>query len=258
MVRYGYLCVVVLAVCGLAAAYPAVPEETEADGVERVYRFLQGCGEKDMLLCIKMRALTFVDRALRRPEDISLVDGVKLVRTDTGDVSRELNGRALSEAELDASLPKDAEDRDAQVETMLVDRVARFLESHTLQLKVPDSSISDIRKSLDEARGKKKKAAKILLPLLLLLKLKAAALIPLALGALALLALKALIVGKLALVLAGLIGLQKLLGQKQSTQSYEVVAHPHYTEEHGHGWGRSANDAHDLAYRAYKEPTKQD
>jgi len=246
-------------VCGLAvvSAFPA-PEESEpvTDGVDRVYRFLQGCGEKDMMLCIKMRALTFVDRALRRPEDIALMDGVKLVRG--GDVSRELNGRALSEAELDASLPKDAEDREATVETMLVDRVARFLESHTLQLKVPDASISDMRKSLDEARGKKKKAAKILLPLLLLLKLKAAALIPLALGALALLALKALIVGKLALVLAGLIGLQKLLGQKGHTQSYEVVAHPHYTEEHGHGWGRSANDAHDLAYRAYKEPGKQE
>lgn len=108
------------------------------------------------------------------------------------------------------------------------------------------------------ARGKKKKAAKILLPLLLLLKLKAAALIPLALGALALLALKALIVGKLALVLAGLIGLQKLLGQKQSTQSYEVVAHPHYTEEHAHGWGRSADDAHELVYNAYEPKAKQE
>lgn len=250
MVRVGYLWLVVV-VCGVAAGYPTTPEDNAEpiDGVDKVYRFLQGCGEKDMLLCIKMRALTFVDRALRRPEDINVVDGVTLVRAQ--DAGRDLNGRALSEAELDASLPKDAEDRDAQVETMLVDRVARFLESHTLQLKVPDSTISDVRRSLDEARGKKKKAAKILLPLLLLLKLKAAALIPLALGALALLALKALIVGKLALVLAGLIGLQKLLGQKGHSQSYEVVAHPHYTEEHGHGWGRSATDAQDLAYSAH-------
>lgn len=146
MVRVGYLWLVVL-VCGLAAAYPTTPEES-TDGVDKVYRFLQGCGEKDMLLCIKMRALTFVDRALRRPEDISVVDGVTLVRSQ--DAGRDLNGRALSEAELDASLPKDAEDRDAQVETMLVDRVARFLESHTLQLKVPDSTISDVRRSLDE------------------------------------------------------------------------------------------------------------
>jgi hypothetical protein len=98
------------------------------------------------------------------------------------------------------------------------------------------------------ARGKKKKL-KMLLPFLLMLKLKAAALIPLALGALALLALKALIVGKLALVLSGLIGLQKLLSSKHSTQSYEVVAHPHYSEEHGH-YGRSL-EPQDIAYRAY-------
>lgn len=151
--------VVIAVLCGLAvaAAYPAAPEapvagdaDTWTEGVDRVYRFLQGCGEKDMSLCIKMRALTFVDRALRRPDDISLVDGVKLVRTPGDGASRDLNGRALSEAELDASLPADAEQRDAQVETLLVDRVARFLESHTLQLKVPDSTISDVRKSLDE------------------------------------------------------------------------------------------------------------
>lgn len=95
------------------------------------------------------------------------------------------------------------------------------------------------------------------MPILLLLKLKAAALIPLALGALALLALKALIIGKLALVLSGLIGLQKLLSSKQTTSSYEVVAHPHYTEDHGH-YGRAMADPHQLAYRAYKEQTKQE
>ena len=118
------------------------------------------------------------------------------------------------------------------------------------------------------ARGKKKKL-KMLLPLLLLLKLKFAALIPVALGGLALLALKALLIGKLALLLAGLIGLQKLLGNKHNTQTYEVVAHPHYThssygDEHGHGhYGRSlpladSNDAHDLAYQAYTPEKKQE
>lgn len=103
------------------------------------------------------------------------------------------------------------------------------------------------------ARGKKKKL-KMLLPFLLMLKLKAAALIPLALGGLALLALKALIVGKLALVLSALIGLQKLLGSKHHSQSYEVVAHPHYSEEHAH-YGRSLNN--DLPYAAHA-PVKQE
>lgn len=88
--------------------------------------------------------------------------------------------------------------------------------------------------------------------------MKAAALIPLALGALALLALKALIVGKLALVLSALIGLQKLLASKQHSSSYEVVAHPHY-EEHGHGhYARAMQDPHQLAYRAYEPDSKEE
>jgi len=123
------------------------------DGVETAYRFIQSCGDKEMTFCLKMRALTFVDRALRRPGDLELVDGVSLVRNQEGlDVSREMNGRALSEAELDANLPKNAEEREAQVETLLVDRVAKFLQSHTLQLKVPDSAISEVRKTLDEGK----------------------------------------------------------------------------------------------------------
>lgn len=134
-----------------------VPTEESAslieEGVETAYRFFQSCGDKEIALCLKMRALTFVDRALRKPGDVDLVDGVSLKRTqDDLDVSRELNGRALSEAELDASLPKNADERDAQVETLLVDRIARFLQSHTLQFKVPDSAISEVKKTLDEGK----------------------------------------------------------------------------------------------------------
>lgn len=66
--------------------------------------------------------------------------------------SRSLGARALSESELDNTLPQDEEEKDSQVESLLVDRVARFLQSHTLQLKVPDSSISEMRKSLDEGK----------------------------------------------------------------------------------------------------------
>ena len=105
------------------------------------------------------------------------------------------------------------------------------------------------------ARGKKKKIVKSLLPILLLLKLKAAALIPIALGALALIAFKALIIGKIALIISLIIGLQKLLAYK--SQSYEVVAHPVHDyghevhHDHGHGWARSSAGS-DLAYKAYK------
>ncbi|GBP17585.1 hypothetical protein EVAR_12297_1 [Eumeta japonica] len=102
------------------------------------------------------------------------------------------------------------------------------------------------------ARGKKKKL-KQLLPLLALAKLKITALIPLFLGIIAFAALKALMLAKVSLLVAGIIALKKLLAHKHH-ESYEVVAHPHH-EEHipasGHGWGRSADDAQDLAYSGH-------
>lgn len=93
-----------------------------------------------------------------------------------------------------------------------------------------------------------------MLPLLLLFKLKAAALLPLAIGFLALISFKALIIGKLALILSGIIALKKLLEHKHSS-SYEVVAHPShhsYAYEDGHQTFRRSIDAQKLAYAAQK------
>jgi hypothetical protein len=81
----------------------------------------------------------------------------------------------------------------------------------------------------------------LLYPLLIL-----GTLIPLALGGLALLAGKAFIISKLALVLAGIIGLKKLLGGSDDGHhetSYQVVS--------GHGSRRSFEDPHLLAYSSY-------
>lgn len=110
--------------------------------------------------------------------------------------------------------------------------------------------------------------------------LKAAALLPLALGAIAMIAGKALLVGKIALVISAIIGLKKLLGSHQKHVTYEVVSHPHHSTSHvshddhggyggggdfggggggggygssGHGWARSLpQDAHEIAYRAHQ------
>lgn len=83
---------------------------------------------------------------------------------------------------------------------------------------------------------------------MMMMALKAAVLLPLALGAIAVIAGKALLVGKIALVISAIIGLKKLLsGQKHVT--YEVVAHPHHSsssshsvshDDGGHGGGYSA------------------
>lgn len=103
------------------------------------------------------------------------------------------------------------------------------------------------------ARGKVKKGKKYLFPLLMLMKLKAAALLPLAIGVLALISLKALVIGKLALILSGIIGLKKLLEGKHHG-GYEVVAHPsHHSysyEDPHHTTYRRSIEAQKLAYNA--------
>jgi len=116
--------------------------------------------------------------------------------------------------------------------------------------------------------------------------MKAAALLPLALGAIAMIAGKALLVGKIALVISAIIGLKKLLGSQQKHVTYEVVSHPHHSSSHvvshddgghggggfgggdygggyggggssGHGWARSLpQDAHEMAYRAHQPQTQ--
>lgn len=133
---------------------PAVPPQTAEDvvGLERVYKVMQECSEKNMGTCLKMRALQFVDRVLRKSDNIDVLDGITLVKSESVESSRGLNGRSLSESELEDSPAKDDDEKDAQVENLLLDRIARFLESHTLQLKVPESSISGMRSSLNEGK----------------------------------------------------------------------------------------------------------
>lgn len=144
---------VLIACFGLSGVFGFPAEQTDDSAVGKVYKVIQECGDKDMSICLKMRALTYVDKVLRRSEDISIVDGITLVKTDKNtEAYRGLNARALSQDELDASLPKNADEKNTQVENMLFDRMARFLETHTLQLKVPQSSISEMKRSLEEGK----------------------------------------------------------------------------------------------------------
>lgn len=122
----------------------------ETVGLEKVLKLTKECSD---ISCIKMRALQYMDKALRKSDNIEVFDGITLVKSESVESSRGLNGRSLSESELDDLSAKDDDEKDAAVENLLLDRVARFLESHTLQLKVPESSISGMRRSLDEGKS---------------------------------------------------------------------------------------------------------
>ncbi|XP_054257269.1 uncharacterized protein LOC128982224 [Macrosteles quadrilineatus] len=285
------LALVLGCVAGLPSASLESPNsrnsiQTGDDLMDSIY---SDCLNKGSVSCVKYKLFSFVDKVLSSKEQFSLTEGVTVVKTPGAAVVGDGAPRALT--------PDDAQNTD--VESMVTSRVEQFLQTHTVKIDLKGSdvlnAVSSAGRALGDAadslglsdddaeetgRKKIKKSGKILLPLLLMMKLKAAALLPLILGAIALIAGKALLIGKIALLLASIIALKKLLSGQQKTVTYEIVSHPHHSsshEHHGHdsfssgggdiggggyggggghgGWGRSA-DAHDIAYNAYA-PAKQ-
>ncbi|XP_011314542.1 uncharacterized protein [Fopius arisanus] len=256
-----------------ALALPASEKNTgENDLMATIY---SDCLKKESVSCIKYKVFSFVDKMLADKEDITLSEGITVVKTSTAE----------------EGAPRSIDSTD--VDSLIFDRLGRFLRTHSIKVDLKGTdilgavesagrSLEDISDSVVEGRGKKKKAQKLMGPMMMALALKAAALLPLALGAIALIAGKALLVGKIALVISAIIGLKKLLGGQQKHVTYEVVAHPHHssssshTVSHddghggggfgggagdfggygggagssGHGWARSLpQDAQQMAYR---------
>ncbi|KAF5286524.1 hypothetical protein FQR65_LT12528 [Abscondita terminalis] len=231
-----------------------IPNEARSDessnfyssDLRYAYKVYKECAS-DLSPCLKLKLVSAMDRALRSYSEVSLMDGIKFVK----DVNAPSEPEPKSEAELEATLPRGL-DRENALNSLIIEKLSNFFNTHSLQVKFPSSS--DIQRSLsDEGRGKKKKMSGILmLPLLL-----GGTLIPLALGALALLAGKALIVSKIALVLAAILGLKKLLGGHSggNQSGHEVVvAGP----TNGGAWARSYDreQAQKLAYSAFATQTR--
>ena len=279
----GLVCLLIVSITALPAeetrghSRNAVSSDNEL--MDSIY---SDCLRKDSVSCVKYKLFSFVDKMIGARDTFALTEGVTVVKVPGAE--QEGAPRSIN-----------AED---SVESLILSRVQNFLQSHTIKVELKGAdvvnAVSSTGRALEdvsenifgddeqgEARGKKKKAAKVLGPLLALVALKAAALLPLALGAIALIAGKALLIGKIALVLSAVIGLKKLLSQEKHV-TYEVVAHPHHTSSHtsshsdagasfggggsgfsggdaggyggssgGHGWGRSY-DAQDLAYKTQK------
>ncbi|XP_015585619.1 uncharacterized protein LOC107263199 isoform X3 [Cephus cinctus] len=285
---YKFLLPICLWAIATSVALPAAGKTaSENDLMASIY---SDCLKKESIGCIKYKLFAFVDKMLADKEDIALSEGITVVRTS-------------SKTEEGAPRSLDATDPTTDVDALIFDRVGRFLRTHTIKVDLKGTdilgaiestgrSLEDLTDSVVEGRGKKKKAAKILGPILLAVALKAAALLPLALGAIAFIAGKALLIGKIALLISAIIGLKKLLGSQQKHVTYEVVSHPHHSSSHvvshdegighggfaggsggigsdygvgyssgagaaggsagGHGSSGWARSSHELAYSAYK------
>lgn len=94
---------------------------------------------QSLIFVFQERALHYVDNV---NGDVKIGEGISIIQTEPiPDGGRSLN---------DINLSENGEAREGQVDSLLADRVARFLGSHTLQFKVPKDSIEDMQRSLDE------------------------------------------------------------------------------------------------------------
>ncbi|XP_017856507.1 PREDICTED: uncharacterized protein LOC108609265 [Drosophila arizonae] len=210
-----------------------------------VYRIYQQCTGENLSVCLKVKLLTGLEKAFRSAKTLPLFEGIQFV-SSTDEAQKRSQLPPITEQDIEAVLPRGLDAKEQILNSMIMKRVATFLQDHTLQIKFPD--LRGVDSNSVEGRKKKDKkgnGAYIMIPLLL-----GGTFVPIAYGALAMLAGKALIVSKLALVLASIIGIKKLLsgggGGKES--SHEVVV-----SSGGHsGWGRDF----DMAYSGWK-PAKE-
>ncbi|KAL1494622.1 hypothetical protein ABEB36_010192 [Hypothenemus hampei] len=200
--------------------------QTENDLLDAVYT---DCLRKDSLSCLKYKIYNFVDKTLGQKDTITVTDGVQIIKTgsDKDGAPRAMNS-------------------DDSIESLVFDRVTRWLNTHTVKIDLKGSEIVNAVQStarsfgdavaeeelVEEGRKKKKKSN--MGPLFAALALKAAVLGKLALWAIAVLAGKALLIGKIALVLSSIIGIKKLLASQSHGKhvTYEVVSHPQHTSSH--------------------------
>ncbi|XP_050685633.1 uncharacterized protein LOC126980054 [Leptidea sinapis] len=205
-------------------------EDTVLGDVKFAYETYRDCSGSDISSCLKVKLAKSLNR-IAKSDEITLLGGITITK----------DKNAVEKVEVEEAIPRGLDER--SLDNLLLDKIVGFLQTHTIQIKFPTGS--ELQRAFEDGRGRRKKLAPFLaIPILI-----GGLLVPLAFGALALLAGKALIVSKLALVLAGIIGLKKLLSSNQSGESHEVVV----ASNHGsNGWSRSL-DANDLAYNAYTQ-----
>lgn len=247
IITLGFLCTVTV-ICALPAQEQGRNLDTTSNHIQTENDLLESvhmdCLQHNTMACIKYKIYNFVDKALN-VKDVNVINGLQIVKTGN---DNEQGGapRALS--------------ADDTIETVIMNRVQRFISSHSIKYEFKGSDLANTidaaARSLstyeieeeedddndglvEEGRGKKKKIKKVvkkLGPILPLIAMKAAMLFKLGVAAVALLAGKAFMVAKIALLLAALNGIGKLLGGGGGGGGYgggghhevEVVAH------HGH------------------------
>ncbi|CAG9860649.1 unnamed protein product [Phyllotreta striolata] len=237
----------------------------ESTGVRVALKIYDDCSKAEgFTSCLKKKAITFVDR-LSRMDKFTVTEGVVIQKS----AEAPKDGPAITEEQLDNTLPRSSDAKDAALSEMLANKISNFVGSRTIEVALPKISPSEL---IEEGRkgsggggggggGKKGGMKGMMNGMMMGIAAKMAALVPLAIAGLFLLAGKALITAKIALLISGIIAIKKLFAQKQagggghgSSSGWQAGGGGGGGgwQSSGGGWDkRSYNEAQNLAYNAY-------
>lgn len=127
-------------VVAFAATTTLAVESWDAAGVRVAIRVYEECSKSDGFSpCLKKKALAFFNR-LSRMDTLALSDDLVIIKSEDAAV----NESAVNDEEIENSLPKDINAKDAALDTLLYNKIGSFIGSRTLRFTMPKVSINDL------------------------------------------------------------------------------------------------------------------
>lgn len=131
-VRIVSVLVLVLVAVSAVTAHAVDNGYYDTAGLRVVVRVLDDCINSDgFSTCLKKKALTFVNR-LARMDKLPLTEGILILKVEASESN-------ATETNAENSLPR-ADTTEDNLDNMLMDRIASYLGSRTLQVTMPKLS----------------------------------------------------------------------------------------------------------------------
>lgn len=123
-------CVFVL---GVVASTAMASDSYDNVGVRIALRVYDECSKADGFTpCLKKKAITFLTR-LSRMDKITLGEGINVVKAE----DEAIQENTITEDQLEKTLPRSGDARDAALDEMLMEKLTSFISSRTLQITLP-------------------------------------------------------------------------------------------------------------------------
>lgn len=100
--------------------------------IKNLYKTYQECSSNDISTCLKLKLVSQLAKSMRSVKDVSIFDGVKLIKDETVKNDEPIK----TEAEIEQSLPRSLDEKENSLNGLIVKNLLSFFKTHTLQVNI--------------------------------------------------------------------------------------------------------------------------